>query len=247
MRVGDSLSVRAMKIAILETGRVPDQMLDTHGDYPSMFTRILGDAVSSDVTFSPVAVIDGVFPDAPSDFDGYVITGSKFGIYDDEPWIPPLLEFIRETAKDNIRQVGICFGHQAMAEAFGGKVIKSQMGWGCGIHGYEILETRPWMDPPGERTSVAVMHQDQVTEIPQGAKILGGSEFCPFGILEYAQGPAISFQCHPEFGKQYSADLIDFRRGDRIPEQIADIGLASLRRDLNSPVVSRWIMNYLTA
>ncbi len=236
-----------MKIAVLETGRVPEQLIGEHGDYPSMFTTVLGASARPEINFTTIPVIDGTFPAMPEAFDGYVITGSKFGVYDDEPWIAELLQFIRRCAAANIRQVGICFGHQAMAQAFGGNVAKSERGWGCGIHGYEMLEERPWMDPPADRTSVAVMHQDQIQELPEGAIVLGGSEFCPYGVVEYAQGPAISFQCHPEFGKPYAEALINFRAEIYIPQPTAQIGVASMRRDLSSPMVGRWIMNFLTA
>ena len=66
-------------------------------------------------------------------FDGFIITGSAFGVYDKCPWITKLLKIIKKIADTEIPLVGICFGHQAIAEALGGKVKKSDKGWGIGV------------------------------------------------------------------------------------------------------------------
>lgn len=233
-----------MKIAVLETGAVPVELTDKHGSYFGMFERMLKEA-DPGLSIDRVQVIDGVFPRSPGDYQGYVITGSAFGVYDNEPWISELISFIRATAEQSIPQAGICFGHQAMAEAFGGKVIKSDKGWGCGVHTYEVVEKQEWMDPALPRTAISVMHQDQVVETPEGASVLGGSHFCPNGVLSYAQGPAISFQFHPEFPVSYAEDLIQGRRGTRIPNGIADIGLSSLSISSHQREVGQWITRFL--
>jgi len=233
-----------MKIAVLETGRVPQEMTAEHGTYFGMFDSMLKQA-DPQLEIDCIPVIDGVFPDDPAAYQGYVITGSKFGVYEDHQWIRDLFGFIRATAKKNIPQAGICFGHQAMAQAFGGKVVKSDKGWGCGVHTYQMIAKREWMAPDLPRTAIAAMHQDQVVKLPAGAEILGGSHFCPYGILSYSQGPAMSFQYHPEFTTSYDRDLIEARRGTRIPEAVADIGLASLSTEVHRGQVGQWITRFL--
>ena len=74
-----------------------------------------------------------------------MITGSAAGVYDPLPWIAPLKDFL-VSAKGRAKLVGVCFGHQVMAEAFGGKVIKSPKGWGLGLHAYEVVRREGWMD-----------------------------------------------------------------------------------------------------
>ena len=233
-----------MKIAVLETGQVPDNLTDKHGSYFGMFRGMLN-AADPNLDIHSVKVIDGIFPDSPGDYQGYVITGSAYGVYDNESWIPELFSFIQATAEQNIPQAGICFGHQAMSEALGGKVVKSDKGWGCGVHTYEVIEKQGWMDPALPRTAITVMHQDQVVEPPEGAVVLAGSHFCPNGALSYAQGPAISVQYHPEFQASYAHDLIEMRRGDRIPESIADIGISSLSTASHHSEVGQWITRFL--
>ena len=117
-----------MKLGVLRTGRPPKPAIATFGDYPAMFRRLLGEDAYDYVTY---AVDEGDLPARPEDCAAYLITGSSCGVYDPEPWIGELMDFLR-AAKNRARLVGVCFGHQAMAQAFGGRVIKSPKGWGLG-------------------------------------------------------------------------------------------------------------------
>ena len=96
------------------------------------------------------------------------------------------------------------------SQAFGGDVIKSPKGWGIGLHTYGVAAHRPWMDQT-PAFALAASHQDQVVELPPGATVLAGSEFCQMGTLAYDDGMAISCQLHPEFAPAYSTALIDGR------------------------------------
>ena len=173
-----------MKLAILETGRPPGDLVSRFGDYPSMLAALLGPGFEVE-TFDVQA---GQLPD-PAAHEAVLITGSPAGVYDELPWIQPLEAFIR-AAKDSC-MVGICFGHQVMAEALGGHVEKSDKGWGTGLHRYSVVRHEPWMD---EATEIAVpaSHQDQVVVQPPHTEVLATSEFTPFAALEWTNRPAIS-------------------------------------------------------
>src|SRR4051812_33372374 len=159
-----------MKIAILETGRPPGALAEQFGDYPAMFGRLLGEGFEVE-TFDVEA---GRLPADPAAHPAYLITGSPAGVYEPLPWIAPLCEFIR-AAKDS-RLVGICFGHQAMAEALGGHVEKSSKGWGAGLHRYTVIHPQPWMD--GDMTiDVPASHQDQVIFQPPNTEVITQSAF----------------------------------------------------------------------
>ncbi|HEX9932827.1 MAG TPA: type 1 glutamine amidotransferase, partial [Allosphingosinicella sp.] len=168
-----------MKIGILETGRPPRDLGQRFGDYPAMFARLLGPGFDT----TAYDVVAGRFPGRPEAQDGYIVTGSPAGVYEDLPWIAPLEAFLRD-ASGKAKLVGICFGHQIMAEAFGGKVEKSHRGWGVGLQAYEVRERAPWMDEAAS-ISIPVSHQDQVVVQPPATTILAASDFTPFGVLAW--------------------------------------------------------------
>lgn len=173
-------------VAVLETGRPPETLEQRFGRYPAMFRRLLGEELvgrSFDVTA-------GEYPGRPQDYAGYIVTGSPAGVYDDLPWIGPLKRFLQE-AKGKTKLVGVCFGHQVMAEAFGGRVEKSAKGWGVGLQRYRVLGQAPWMDAADE-LAVPASHQDQVVEQPPCTRLLAASGFCEIGMLAYEDQPAIS-------------------------------------------------------
>jgi GMP synthase-like glutamine amidotransferase len=225
----------AMKLAILETGRPPGDLQSRFGDYPAMFTHLLG----PEFEIESFDVQAGELPSNPTAHDAYLVTGSPAGVYDPLPWIAPLMEFIRG-AKDS-QMVGICFGHQIMAEALGGHVVKSDKGWGTGLHRYEIMRREPWMDDAAE-IAVPASHQDQVVLQPPNSEVVAASNFTPYAALAWTDRPAISFQFHPEFSPEFAKALIA-ERHDRVPDP--DAAIASLEAPNDNARVGQWIRSFL--
>ncbi len=226
-----------MKLAILETGRPPGDLVRRFGDYSAMMTRMLDGEFEID-TFDVAA---GEFPADPSDYEAYLVTGSPAGVYDPLPWIEPLKQFLRDAGDRKL--VGICFGHQIMAEAFGGHVEKSDKGWGIGLQHYEIDRVEPWMDEMAS-IDVPASHQDQVVAQPPHTKVIASSPFTPFAALAWTDRPAISVQFHPEFDLDYAKALIEARR-EKMPD--ADRAIASLDRPNDNARIADWIRRFLTA
>ncbi|WP_417517508.1 glutamine amidotransferase-related protein [Minwuia sp.] len=227
-----------MKLGILETGRLPEALSDVHGSFPDMFERWLAPHLM-DVAFTTFPVLDDRWPSGPDACDGWLITGSRFGVYDDEPWIPPLMAFIRDAAAARVPILGICFGHQIVAEAMGGKAVKSPRGWGAGIHRYCFA-----MDGTERILPMLVSHQDQVVAVPPGATVLGGSDHCPFGVLEY-DAPILTVQFHPEFDPALSASILRERAGITIPEAVATKALDSLGTPPENRAAGAWMGAWL--
>jgi len=225
-----------MKLAILETGRPPGQLAEEFGDYPAMMQAMLGSTFEIE-TFDVQA---GELPD-PNAHDAVLITGSPAGVYDPLPWIPELLDFIR-AAKDS-RMVGICFGHQAMAEALGGRVEKSDKGWGAGLHRYQVVRHEAWMDG-AHAIAAPASHQDQVLIQPPNTEIVAQSGFTPLAALAWTDRPAISFQFHPEFSRAFAKALIE-KRYDVVPDP--DAAIASLDAPNDNARVAGWIKRFLEA
>ena len=229
-----------MRIAILETGAPPADLRERYCDYPAMFRALLAGGGRDFQTYD---VTQGQYP-APDGFDALIVTGSPAGAYEDLPWIGPLKAFLR--ASKGKPMVGVCFGHQIMAEAFGGKVEKSAKGFAVGLHHYTVLERQPWMDS-AVAFAIPASHQDQVVVQPPNSRVIAASAFTPFAALAYTDQPAISFQGHPEFDPAFAEALIENRRGTRLTDQQAEAGVASLHQPNDCLQVGRWIMQFLDA
>jgi GMP synthase-like glutamine amidotransferase len=228
-----------LRIAVLETGRPPEPLEPRFGRYPAMFEELLG--TGGGRSFKGYAVTEGDWP-APGEADAILVTGSPAGAYDPLPWIEPLKAFLR--ASRGLPMVGVCFGHQIMAEAFGGHVEKFSGGWAIGLHRYHVVERQPWMDDAAD-FAVPASHQDQVIVQPPDTHVVANSDFTPFAALAYQGFPAISFQGHPEFDAGFAAALIEARRGVRFDEDFADAGLRSLGEPNDNRRVGQWIDRFL--
>jgi GMP synthase-like glutamine amidotransferase len=227
-----------MKLGILQTGQAPEPLREQYGDFPAMLCDLVGpgfEAATFDVVHSAPPRIEAC--------EAYMITGSPAGVYEDLPWIAPLIEFLRE-ARGRARLVGVCFGHQILAKAFGGEVIKSPKGWGVGLHHYDIEERGPWMDG-AEEVRIAVSHQDQVVRLPPGCRVSLTSAFTPYAGLAYDDGSALSFQGHPEFDPDFAKALVEARRGLRYTDEQADAAIASLSEPNDRERVAEWIRGFL--
>jgi GMP synthase-like glutamine amidotransferase len=227
-----------IRLGVLETGAPPRALRETFGDYPGMFRRLLGD---DHFDWSRFDLRQGP-PEAVDACQAYIVTGSPAGAYDDDPWIAALVDFLR-AAKGRAALVGVCFGHQVMAQAFGGRVVKSDKGWGIGLHDYALKGVEPWM-VPGPVISVPASHQDQVVALPPRARVIGGSAFSLLGMLAYDDQPAISIQLHPEFEPAYAKALIEVRR-DLYPDGLAETALASLDAPNDNARVGAWISHFI--
>ena len=224
-----------MKIGILQCGTAPADLEARFGTYAAMMRQMLGpdrDYMVHDVTAG----------DMPADVaaaGAYIVTGSAAGVYDDLPWIPTLMRFLQD-ARHKTKLVGICFGHQAMAEAFGGTVAKSEKGWGVGLHRYDVRDPSAWMDDVPQ-VAIPDSHHDPVVRRSTDARIISSSDFTPHAALDY--GDTISFQYHPEFGADFAKALIERRRERLGP--LADRAPASLEQPDDRPRVASWIGRFL--
>ena len=236
-----------MKIGILETGEVHPDLKARHGDYPTMFEKLLG-AVDPGLEFATVRVVAGEMPATPGQADAWLVTGSRHGVYDGLPWIAPLKAFLRDCVAARVPVVGICFGHQILAEALGGRAKKSEKGWALGVQDYELTARPGWMDGLPRRFAVRALHQDQVVKLPPGATVLARSPHCEFAALAYGdpEAPdAVSLQPHPEFGPEFMDELLALRAGTVFPVAAADEARASLVRPVENEAWARMIAAYL--
>jgi len=231
-----------MKLGILKTDTVRPEWVPQYGEYPDMFAALLGRADPS-LEYVTYDVENGVYPDDIDEVDAYLITGSKFSVYDDLPWIPPLKNFVAALDNRKKKLVGICFGHQLIAHALGGKTEKSAKGWGVGIHRHHFSQLPSWHDQGSPDLSILVSHQDQVTTPAVGSVTLAGSEFCENAVCQIGDH-ILSFQGHPEFVAGYANNIMNLRRGLMTEHEYAH-GQQSLADEHQGDRVARWVVNFL--
>lgn len=231
-----------MKLGVLRTGRPPRACIPQFGTYPDMFAHLLGEDAYDWATYDVEA---GELPPSPTACDGYIITGGAAGAYEPLEWIAPFEDFLR-AAKGRAALVGVCLGHQIMAQAFGGAVIKSPKGWGVGENEYRVERREAWMGADAPATiRLPASHQDQVVEKPPGAEVWAASDFTPFAGLVWPGERAITMQPHPEFDPAYAIALIETRRDGPLTPEVATRAVESYGRPDDRARVGGWIAAFL--
>ncbi|MFM7064780.1 MAG: glutamine amidotransferase-related protein [Actinomycetes bacterium] len=228
-----------LQVGLLLCDHLDDDMAALAGDYPVLFPERFG-PVGLDLRIYECTV--GEFPDRTDECDAFITSGSRYSAYDDLDWIRDLNAFQRQAFDDGVRQVGICFGHQTIAQALGGRVERAA-GWGVGVRTFEVVADAPFLEPAARSFNILMSHQDQVVELPHGAELLATADYCPVG--GYRVGDRVlCVQGHPEFVPALSRGLLGKRR-DRIGPEVCDVALDSLALSLDHDLVARWMARFL--
>lgn len=233
-----------LRVGLLLCDDVDDDAQARYGTYSDMFRNSIA-AVDGGLALHPVRCDRGELPDSPDDFDAYLISGSRHAVYDPQPWIAQLQEFVRGCRARRKKTVGICFGHQLIAHALGGEARKATAGWGLGVHAARITCPQPWMENGGPDTyRLIAIHQDQVVALPPGFRVIATSDFCPVNLFT-GDGVMLGIQGHPEFDKAFCEYRIHSRRAQLDPG-VYRRSLDSLAQlDPDSRRVSGWIARFI--
>ena len=224
-----------MTLGLLQCDHVDGHNRHLGGDYNDMFARWLpGEWRVYDLGA-------GEFPRV-EECDAWIATGSHYSVYDDVPWIKRFAELTREIDGSGRPFIGVCFGHQMMGHALGGKVTKCVRGWGIGVHDFRVQAREPWMEPELETVSLVTSCQDQVEQLPPGSMVLASSEHCPVAI--FRRGAMLGMQGHPEFEPPYAAALLREQEKGITEEQRA-AALGTLDRYRHSEEMAQWARNWI--
>jgi GMP synthase-like glutamine amidotransferase len=231
-----------MIIGILEADELADDVVQRYGRYAETFEQLLS-AIDPKLSFQTYHVTREDYPQHIDDCDAYLMTGSKYSVYEDIHWIHWLQQFVIDCLEQRKKLVGICFGHQLIAQALGGAVHKHDKGWGIGLASSDVMHTPDWLKPRQEQFNLLVSHQDQVTRLPRQASLIATNDFCPIAGYQVDHS-ILTFQGHPEFNRDYIEHLMTQRRPD-IGEQAYRQAIQSLQHDEDNKLVAQWIVNFI--
>ena len=228
----------SLRLGVLLADELRDNLAPRFGDYAQMFKRLLAGQADSFSVYD-IRAGAGAYPQSLNECDAYLVTGSRHGVYDNLPWLPPLFDFIRALAAAKKPLAGVCFGHQAVAQALGGRAKKSPKGWGVGLQYWRVCKNAAWMRPPAEFLRLFCMHQDQVVAPPPGAQLLAASAFCPNAAFA-VQNHVFCVQGHPEFTPDFMRELLKIRQDDMPADELRFAhDTAALPQD--SALTAQWL------
>lgn len=221
-----------MKIGILLVGKASEDLVDEYGTYAEMLIALIN-TEEQVFEFKTFNILDDEFPKDHLECDGWIVTGSPHGVYEDHSWIPTVSQLINNIYEANLPIFGVCFGHQLIAQALGGHVDKSEKGWGLGLHTYQVNNKPDYMSNLSEEVTLNICHQDQVLRPPQGATVYAKSEFCENAGF-YIKDKVLTMQAHPEFLVDFTKALLTARRDVTIPKEFVDPALVGLKNNPDS-------------
>lgn len=213
-----------IKLCILQAGEFTPDMDASVPRYEPLYRTMFSPFPHLDLSFFRVR--DDIFPDDINDFDAFLITGSAAGTYDELSWITTLKSMILDIHQRGKPLVGICFGHQIIADALGGVSEKSSKGWGLGVRRTSISNHKPWMAELGTSFDLLYVHQDQVMTLPDEAILLASNHFCPNAAFSVGE-TIFCIQGHPEFTSHVVDSIIDLRL-EKIGSAVAEEAKSTL-------------------
>ena len=223
-----------MKLGLL----LCDHIQKEFPDYPELFKTLL-----PNYDYELFDICNREFPSSANICDAWLITGSKYSVYDELDWIIWLKGFVREIESADKHCIGVCFGHQMLGEAMGGKVKKSENGWCVGVHQFEAIKNENWMVPFQHDVNLLMSCQDQIQVLPPNSKVIASAPKCPVGIIQIGD-KMLGIQGHPEFSAEYVKFLMESRI-NKIDESVIEEGINSLQLPIHNITVGGWINYFL--
>ena len=236
---GADLTVR---IGLLRCDEVGGDRAERFGGYLDLYANLLG-RVDPETTLTDYDVAAGQLPSDPAEQDAWLISGSRASVYDDEPWLADLLGLVVRLSAAGAPMVGICFGHQVLAQALGGSVEPADSGWGIGVHQAEVVGGHPWMVPQRQQFDIAYSHRDQVTALPGHATLVASTDHCPIAAFTLGDH-VLGIQGHPEFSPEFAAAVYEGRE-EMYRAEVFEHAMQTLGHGTDSTDVAAWILSFL--
>ena len=230
------------KIGLLCADSIRPELVEKHGEYFDMFCELLY-PIDANLRLVNYHVHLGEFPEKVDEVDAYLISGSSASVYEDRPWIHQLGEFVSMLHAQKKPTIGICFGHQLIAQVLGGKTEKARVGWQIGNHAHRLTEAGKRILPAGENFELIFSNQDQVVIPPEDSLILASTASCPIAVCRIGTH-MLTIQGHPEMQADYARDLLNLRK-DLFEESLYNTARESLRRSNDRRLAGKWMADFV--
>lgn len=236
-----ALSRSPLRLGLLRCDDPVPELASKCGTYAEMFADVIA-RVDPSVHMDVFSLPDGHWPDDLDAYDGWMTTGTRASVYDDEPWIVQFADFVRELHAERRKMFGVCFGHQMIAYALGGAVRRADHGWTLGVNEWRVRQRRWWMDPPLDTIQLIHSHQDQVIELPPEGVVLASTQRCPIAMLAIGNH-LVGMQGHVEFGPEFVGPLYESRT-EMLGADAVAAAQSSLSTPCNQELVAAWMLRF---
>ena len=233
-----------LTLGILLTDHVVPKLIEKHGDQ-DVFYEYIFNKVDPSINLKVYDVVIDEYPNNIDECDGYIITGSKLSTYDDVDWIKTLEEYIRTLDTSKKKLLGVCFGHQLIAQPLGGKVEKAKVGWTLGVQPYDFLSKFPWVRNHNESVRLIHSHQDQVTVLPAKAELIAKNDMVPVAMFR-VDDHIMSMQGHPEFSEDYAHDVANLRKEILGEKVFSKASRSLMKKDSDRLEVTQWWVDFFS-
>jgi GMP synthase-like glutamine amidotransferase len=234
-----------MRVCILENDTFDSRTAPHVSRIADLFVNLFHEAGVEGWTFDAFNTVNGEYPESFDLYDAVVLTGSRADAFSSEPWVVELRERVNGLLATRKKLLGICFGHQILGYCLGAPVGRAPRGWNMGRMRYQWLAP-DFVAAHGSATfHLLATHQDQVLELPPGARLLASNATCPVAIFA-VDDHVLSMQPHPEMDATILGNLINMRR-DKLGEQKFSEGIESIRHAHEGVAVARLMAAFIMA